>query len=342
MRLGYIAQHINAKLECDKEDLVVSGVASLECATQHDITFFYDRKYKSQLAQTKALACVIRKDDLPPEHRFVPLIVDDIYLAVVRLLELFNPYKVEKKKGISRLSYISDSAEIGDDVYIGEFVHIGESSKIGNRTQIYTGVFIDDNVIVGDDCIIYPNVTILKGSEIGSRVIIHSGAVIGSDGFGYFSSDGRILKVPQIGRVIIEDDCEIGSNTTIDRGTVHDTVIGQGCKLDNLVHIAHNVRLGRRCFLAAQVGISGSTVVEDDVLMGGQAGIVGHIRIGKGTRIGAKSGVSKSIKAGGITVFGYPAKEEKRAMRELAALSRITELLPKLITLFKRLDGKNG
>ncbi|MGB9561650.1 MAG: UDP-3-O-(3-hydroxymyristoyl)glucosamine N-acyltransferase [bacterium] len=339
MKLGEVAKYIGGRIEKGKESLDVTGVSSLDEATKSDITFFADPRYKKFLTETKALSCVIQEKELPPQYSFVPIIVDDIHLAVVKLLELFEPNKQPFCPGISPKASISPSARIGEDVYIGEFVYIGDNSIIGNRTILYPGVFIDHNVIIGDACVIYPNVVIRKGCKIGSRVIIHPGAVIGSDGFGYFINEKRNLKVPQIGGVIIEDDCEIGANTTIDRGTIHDTVIGKGCKLDNLIHIAHNVRLGNECFLAAQVGISGSTTLEDKVLVGGQAGLTGHIRIGKGTLIGAKSGVSKSYPAG-VTLFGYPAKEEKKIMRELAALSRLTELFPKLTKLIKDMEER--
>lgn len=341
MKLGEIAYAIGATLAPENSDLPIRGVAPLEEASPGDISFLIDKKYSSLLTRTRATAVVLRQIDLPASFNFVPLVVEDIQLAVVKLLNLFNPFKEVFPPGVSPKARIPDSAKIGKDVAIADFAYIGDNVTIGDGTRIGVGVYIGNGVRIGKDCIIYPNVVIREGCQIGSRVIIQPGAVIGSDGFGYYRGNGRTLKVPQIGSVIIEDDCEIGANTTIDRGTITNTIIGAGSKLDNLIHIAHNVRLGRDCFLAAQVGISGSTVVEDEVSMGGQVGIVGHIRVGKGTRIGAQSGVHKSVPARSF-IFGYPAKEKRRAMREMVALSDLPEFMNEVKRFMKEFKSRYG
>ena len=211
------------------------------------------------------------------------------------MLEKYNEIiSRQGKKGIEQPSFVSQSASLGKDVYIGAFSYVGENVIIGDRVKIYPGCYIGDNVVVNEDSRIFPGVRIYDGCSVGSRVVIHAGAVIGADGFGFApQKDNTYKKVPQIGNVIIEDDVEIGSNTTIDRATMGSTVIRRGVKLDNLIQIAHNVEIGEHTVIAAQTGISGSTKVGRGCMIGGQVGLVGHIQLADGTRINAQSGLSK-------------------------------------------------
>jgi UDP-3-O-[3-hydroxymyristoyl] glucosamine N-acyltransferase len=233
---------------------------------------------------------------------------------------------------------IHPEAKIGKDVRIGAHVVIGKGCEVGDRTRILPNCVLMDGVKVGQDCLLYPLVSVREECEIGNRVIIHNGAVIGSDGFGFAPHEGVYHKIPQVGRVVIEDDVEIGANCTIDRATMGETRIRRGAKLDNLVHIAHNVEVGEWTVMAAQAGISGSTKIGHHVMVGGQVGTVGHIRIGNYVQIGAQSGVSKSIPDGEI-VFGYPARPIMRTKRIEAVVNQLPELLKRVKELERQVEA---
>jgi UDP-3-O-[3-hydroxymyristoyl] glucosamine N-acyltransferase len=247
-------------------------------------------------------------------------------------------------KGIQQPCYISKTASYGENVFIGAFAYLGENVKLGNSTKVFPNAFVGDNVQIGNDSIIHPGVKIYKDCKIGDRVIIHAGTVIGSDGFGFApQADGTFKKVPQTGNVIIEDDVEIGANTTIDRATIGSTFIRAGAKLDNLIQIAHNVEVGNSAVIAAQAGVSGSTKIGKGVMIGGQAGVVGHLQIGDGAKINAQSGVSKSIEPG-KAVTGSPAYDYTAALRSQALSRNLPELerrVKELETLVRQLMGEN-
>jgi UDP-3-O-[3-hydroxymyristoyl] glucosamine N-acyltransferase len=228
-------------------------------------------------------------------------------------------------------------------VAIGPYVVIEDGVKIGDRCVIYSGVWIGYETEIGNDCLIYPNVSIREKTSVGDRVIIHNGTVIGSDGFGYDTKDGVHHKIPQLGCVVVEDDVEIGANVTIDRARFDRTIIGKGTKIDNLVHIAHNVTTGENCMIVAQVGISGSTTIGKNVTLAGQAGLAGHISVGDNAIVGAQAGVTKSV-AANTFVSGYPAKPHKEATKINAHIQRLPEFCDKISQLKKRLDKieKNG
>jgi UDP-3-O-[3-hydroxymyristoyl] glucosamine N-acyltransferase len=297
-------------------------VKALDDAGSQDVSFFENRKYLAALKETQAAAVFIAPDAAGklPSHA-VPLIAKDPYRCFARALELFFPDAGHPKVGSRGAALADASADIEEGAIIEAGAIIGPEAQIGRGTRIAAGAVIGYRVAIGRDCFIGPGASITH-ALIGNRVIVHAGARIGQDGFGFVMGPGGHYKVRQVGRVIIQDNVEIGANTTIDRGALKDTIIGEGTKIDNLVQIAHNVVIGRHCVIAAQTGISGSTILEDYVAMGGQVGTVGHIRIGAGAQIGAQSGVSSDIPRGERWA-GYPAKPASSWAREVALLKRM-------------------
>ena len=229
-------------------------------------------------------------------------------------------------EGVHDTAIVGEKVVLGKDVSIGPYVVVGDDTRIGDRTALHAGVQVGRNCKIGEDTVIYPNVALYRNTEVGNRVILHAGAVIGSDGFGFALEDGRYYRIPHVGRVVIENDVEIGANTTIDRAAMGVTRIGRGTKIDNLVQIAHNVVIGENCGIAAQVGIAGSTRIGNGVEIGGQAGFVGHIEIGDGSKIGAQAGVTKSFPAGSV-ITGYPARDLREMKRIEASETRLPELI---------------
>ncbi|MDX2142425.1 MAG: UDP-3-O-(3-hydroxymyristoyl)glucosamine N-acyltransferase [Rhodospirillaceae bacterium] len=297
----------------------IADVATLEDATSADVSFVSDRAYLTALAASQCGACFISADlaSQAPKSR-ATLLVKDPRAAFAKAATALYPDTAPRW---STTTAIAADAEIAPDASIAVGAVVGAKAKIGARTKIGPNVVIGPGVIVGEDCIISANVTLVC-CLIGSRVIVHPGVRIGQDGFGYYAAPSGPQKIPQLGRVLVHDDVEIGANCTVDRGALGDTVIGQGCKFDNLVQIGHNVVLGRGCILVAQSGISGSCTVGDGVMVGGQVGIAGHVTIGAGAQIAAKSGVMRDV-AAKETVMGYPAKSIRDFWREIAALGRL-------------------
>jgi len=261
--------------------------------------------------------------------------VPDAYTAFATLLSTYQKMMQQQLNGIQEPSYISKSASYGQIVFIGAFAYLGENVRVGNGTKIYPNAYLGNNVKVGDNSIIHPGVKIYHDCVIGNNVIIHAGTVIGSDGFGFVPEAGKHRKVPQIGRVVIGDDVEIGANVTIDRATFGETVIKRGTKIDNLVHIAHNVVVGEDSLLIAQVGIAGSTKVGNRVALGGQVGVVGHIEIGDDVKIAAQSGVPHDIKPN-TTVSGTPALPHEKMLRVYMTLPKLPEMRRTLQDLEKK------
>jgi len=334
--LREIARQLKGNLTDDKSaDLRIRGVSGIKEASEGEITFLANPRYESFLGTTRASAVIVGKEyDVS-----VPMIVvPDPYLAFLQVIKMFTKDVVERyPRGIHPTAVIHETASIGSDACIGAYVVIGEGVSIGERATILPHVCICENVSIGDNCLIYPNVTIREGCELGNNVIIHSGAVIGSDGFGY-ARDGDVhRKIPQVGIVRIEDDVEIGANTTIDRATTGVTLIRRGAKIDNLVQIAHNVIVGENAILAAQVGISGSTEIGRNVVLAGQAGLVGHIKIGDRAMVGAQAGVTKSVPPE-AKVSGYPAREHGFSRRVYAATAKLPEVLKEFRNLVKRVE----
>jgi UDP-3-O-[3-hydroxymyristoyl] glucosamine N-acyltransferase len=244
------------------------------------------------------------------------------------------------KRGIEQPAHVAESAKLGKDVYIGAFSYVGEHVQLGDNVQIYPGAYIGEGVSIGEGSRIFPGVKVYDGCELGARVTIHSGTVVGGDGFGFAPQpDGSYKKIPQIGHVIIEDDVEIGSNTTIDRATMGATIIRKGVKLDNLIQIGHNAEVGQHTVIAAQTGISGSTKLGKACLIGGQVGMVGHIQLADGTRINAQSGVSKSVEQQNTTLTGSPAFDYRTSLKSQAIYRNLPELQQRVTQLEEELKS---
>ncbi len=319
-------------------------MAGLQHAQPGDVTFLANPKYLDHLASTRASAVIVARDlsEQPPEGCAL-LRCANPYAAFARALGFFVS-AAPPPPGIDSTSSIAADATIGAGVSIGPYVVVGARASIGAGTVLYPNVVVGAGARIGDDCIVHAHCSVRERVTVGARVILHDGVVVGSDGFGFATDDdGTHVKIPQQADVVIEDDVEIGANSTIDRPAVGETRIGAGTKIDNLVHIAHGVAIGKRVLLAAQVGIAGSTVIEDDVMMAGQTGVSGHLRVGRGAKVGAKSAVLQSVGAGGF-VTGQPAidhHEWRKATvvyRQLPALKkRVEELEQRLAELEEKL-----
>ncbi len=335
-----IALIVSGKVEGNPETSV-NSFGKIEEAKEGQLTFFANPKYEEFLYSTNASVIILNDTYELKQPVAASLIrVPDAYTAFATLLSKYQEIMQQQLTGIQQPCYIAKNASYGHNVFIGAFAYLGENVKIGNNAKIYPNAYIGDNVIIGDNTIIYPGVKIYNDCKIGNNVVIHGGSIIGSDGFGFApQADGSFKKVPQIGNVVIEDNVEIGSNTTIDRATIGSTLIKKGAKLDNLIQIAHNVEIGNSTVIAAQAGVSGSTKIGNGVMIGGQAGIVGHIQLGDGAKVNAQSGVSKSIEAG-KAVTGSPAYDYTSALRSQAASRKLPELekrVKELEALVKRL-----
>jgi UDP-3-O-[3-hydroxymyristoyl] glucosamine N-acyltransferase len=317
-----LAAHLGAVIKGDPE-IVIRGVCSLDKAEAGHLSFVAKKKFLDAVPGCKASALIV-----PPELKdldFPLLISEQPSLAFARAAQLFAepPFLAP---GVDPRAYVAEGAVLGPGAAVGPLAHVGKGCVIGAGSRIYGGAYLGSNVQVGEDCMIYPGVTILDSCRIGSRVIIHSGAVIGADGFGFAQDEsGRHFKIPQMGYVQIDDDVEIGANSTIDRATFDRTWIQEGTKIDNLVMVAHNVVVGKHSLIISQTGISGSTRLGNHVILGGQVGLVGHIEIGDGARIGAKSGVNRSVKPR-EDISGIPAVPHKEFLRNAANVRRIDSL----------------
>jgi UDP-3-O-[3-hydroxymyristoyl] glucosamine N-acyltransferase len=335
--LSEIAKAVEGQIKGDPL-LCVRGIAPLSNAQADQITFLSENKSLKQSAElnaTKAGAILIKKEmEGGPANRIE---VENPYWAFAKVTELFADATFPFS-GIHKTAMIDPNAEIGNEVGVSPFCVIGKNCKILDKTFLYPHVVIEKDVCIGSLCVIYSHVTIRKGSRIGNRVIIHPGAVIGSDGFGFAEKNGVFTKIHQLGWVEIEDDVEIGANTCIDRGALEPTLIRKGAKLDNQIHIAHNVEVGENTAIAAQTGISGSVKVGKNVKIAGQVGIAGHLEIGDNVFIGAKAGLSKSVPPN-TAVTGYPARELAKAKRIDAILSSLPEFIKRIKLLEEK--GKN-
>ena len=309
-------------------DAEIVDLVPLDEAGPEHVTFFENRKYIGQFLKTRATACFVNEVNAArsPEG-VIPLISDNPYRSFAAALSLFYPDAVVPMsagaQGWREGSSVHPSARLESGAVAEPGAVIGAEARIGEGTRIAAGAVIGERVHIGRNCFIGPNASVTH-ALVGDRVIIHSGAAIGQDGFGFAMGREGHLKVPQIGRVVIQDDVEIGANSTIDRGALRDTIIGEGTKIDNLVQIGHNVVIGRHCVIVAHTGISGSAELGDFVVLGGQVGIVGHVKIGRGSQIAAKSGVDRSIPEG-VTWGGTPPKPMRLWFREIAILKKLAE-----------------
>jgi UDP-3-O-[3-hydroxymyristoyl] glucosamine N-acyltransferase len=321
-------------------DTTVSSFGKIEEATAGQLSFLANPKYNDYLYTTKASLIIVSESLQLQKNITATLIrVKDAYTAFATLLTTYQNLKAQQKKGIETPSHIASTATLGTDVYIGAFAYVGEKVTIGNNTKIFPGVYIAENVRIGNNTTIHAGVKIYEDCVIGNDVIIHAGTVVGSDGFGFAPQpDGSYQKVPQIGNVIIEDQVEIGANTTIDRATMGSTIIKKGVKLDNLIQIAHNVEIGSQTVIAAQTGISGSTKLGQKIMIGGQAGIAGHLTIADGVKIAGGAGVTKNLEGEGKSYAGFPAEDAKNSLktqvytRQLPELEKRVKELEKLVS----------
>ncbi len=323
-----IATLLQGRLE-GNPDVKVSNVAKIEEAGSGDLCFLSNPKYEEYLYSSSA-SVIIVNETLEPTRPYTPTLirVKDAYSSFAFLLEQYNNMiSGSAKTGIEQPSYISPTAQLGKDVYVGAFCYIGDGVVLGDDVKVYPGSFIGNEVKVGAGSKIYAGVKVYHGCELGKKVVLHSGCVVGGDGFGFAPlPDGTYKKIAQIGNVIIEDDVEIGANTTIDRATMGSTIIRSGVKLDNLIQVAHNVEIGANTVIAAQTGVSGSTKIGKNCIIGGQVGIVGHIHIADGTRINAQSGLSKSITNENTTLNGSPAFEYKSSLKSQAIFRNLPDM----------------
>lgn len=326
--LGTIGQWAEAELLRGEADAEIASVGPLEDAPDGALVFFDNTAYLKQLGETKAAACIVspkHKDKVP--ETVAVLLSADPYRAWAKVLANLYPDAMFPKPagfaGISERAVVDPDAKLEDGVSVQAGAVIGAGAEIGSGTAILANAVIGEGVRIGRDCVIGAN-SMVQHALIGNRVYLHPGVCIGQDGFGYAMGPGGHLKVPQVGRVVIQDNVEIGANTTVDRGANRDTVIGEGTKIDNQVQIGHNVVIGRHCVLVSQVGLSGSCTLEDFVAIGGQTGVRGHVRIGMGAQIAAVSVVGEDIPVGG-RYGGTPAKPVKQWFREMAALRKLAE-----------------
>jgi UDP-3-O-[3-hydroxymyristoyl] glucosamine N-acyltransferase len=332
-----LAGYLNGKVIGNPE-IKVSDFSKIEEGKPGTLTFLSNPKYTEYIYTTKASIVLVNSDFTPEKEIAATLIqVPNSYAALASLLNMVENMQ-PKKKGVSSMSVISQDLSIGENHYIGDFVVIESQVKIGTNVQIYPHVYIGDKVVIGDNVTIYPGVRIYKNCIIGNNCIIQSGAVIGSDGFG-FAPDGNGVyhKIPQIGNVVLEDNVEVGANTTIDRATMGSTVVKKGAKLDNLVQIAHNVEIGENTVMAALVGIAGSTKVGKNCMFGGQSGAVGHLSIADGSIFAARAGVSKTIKEPNQAFHGYPHMKAQDFQKSFACYKQLPDMRNKIFELEKQL-----
>lgn len=323
-RLHEIAEAVGARTLGDGE-VWISGVASLEAARAGDLVFVADEKYLARALQSSAGAVIAGEFAAGATGK--PLLIGQHPKLLFARAARFLADESEVESGVAASAVVHSSAKLGAGVVVGERAVIAEGVEIGEGTRIGAGCAIGRRVNIGRGCEIYPNVTIYAGATLADRVLVHAGAVLGSDGFGYVRDpkSGGYEKFPQVGKLVIEDDVEIGANTTIDRGALDETRIGRGTKIDNLVHIGHNCKIGENVVIAAQTGLSGSIVIENNVVLGGQVGIGEHARIEEGVMLGGQGGVlpNKILRGKGVVFWGTPAQPVREYLKQLAALARL-------------------
>ena len=331
-----LAAIVNGTVEGD-ENVKVSTFARIEEGHSGALSSLANPKYTHHIYSTDSSVVLVKKD-FTPEHpvKATLIRVDDPYATVAHLLEMVTQMSKVEKAGIETPSFISEGVDVPEDAYVGAFAYIGKGVKLAPGVKIYPQVYIGDGCEVGEGSVLYAGVKIYAGCKVGKRCIIHSGAVIGADGFGFAPVDGGYEKIPQTGNVEIEDDVEIGANTTIDRAMMGATRIGRGVKLDNLIQIAHNCSVGEHTVMAAQAGVAGSAKIGAHCMVGGQVGFVGHISIADGTQIGAQSGVSKPTKPGD-RVMGSPAVDMGEYARGLVYAKKLGSLYERVKELEKKI-----
>ena len=332
-----IAAYIGGEIVGDK-NATVSTFAKIEEGMPGALSFLSNPKYTAYIYDTQSSIVLVNSDFVPEKPIKATLIkTANAYESLAKLMMLYESVK-PKKRGISSMASVAESATIGENVYIGPFVYVGEKAVVGDNTIIEANASVGDGASVGSDCILYNNVTIYHGCKVGNRCILHAGSVVGSDGFGFAPGANGYDKIPQIGIAILEDDVELGANTCIDRATMGATVIKRGVKLDNLVQVAHNVVIDEHTVMAAQCGVAGSTKIGSWCMMGGQTGISGHIQIGNQVKVGGHSAIANSVKDG-KAVMGYPAFDHTPFARASVVFKKLPEMYREMDTLKKEIES---
>lgn len=334
--VGELAERVAGRLEGDPS-IEVSGIAPLDQAGPEELAFLAQRRYLKRLHHCRAHAILV-SEGLAGSVEMFParIVVKEAHAALPALLPVFYP-EPEPTPSIHPTAVIGEGTHLGKGVSIGPYAVLGRATRIADGVQIGAHTVVGDDCVVGRDSILHPHVVLYPGTRLGERVILHAGVRLGVDGFGYVMLDGQHRKVPQVGACVVEDDVEMGANTCVDRGSIGRTVIGRGTKIDNLVHLAHNVLIGEGVLMAAMVGISGSTRVGDRAMFGGQSGMVGHIEIGEAARVGAQAGVIGDIRAG-ETVSGYPARNNREFLRAMGMAFKLPETLRRIEEVEERLS----
>lgn len=337
-----VAQYLGGRVD-GNEDVKLNTFSKIEEGKNGSLTFLANKKYTHYIYTTQASAILVEENFTPEKPVTGTLIrVKNPYECLASLLQLADSFK-PKKSGIKSTAVISDSANIGENVFIGDYVVIGENVTVADNAVIYPHCFLDDNAVVGKGSKLYSGVKVYENSKIGCNCILHAGVVIGSDGFGFApDAEGRFNKIPQIGNVIIEDDVEIGANSTIDCATMGSTIIHRGVKIDNLCQVAHNVVLGEHSAMAAQSGIAGSTKVGQHCIFAGQVGVVGHVEIADGSTFGAKTGVSGNIRTPGKTWAGCPELDIMNFRKSSVLVKRLPDLYDRISELEHKLNELTG
>lgn len=322
-------------------DVVISSFAKIEEGHPGAISFLANPRYTHFIYETRSSAVLVSNTFKPERPLHCTLIrVNDPYATVASLMDMASKMLQPNPSGIEQPCFIADGTELPDDIYIGAFAYVGKGTKIGKGAKIYPHAYIGENATIGENAIIYSGVKIYHNCRIGNRCIVHSGAVIGADGFGFAPVNGQFNKIPQLGNVVIDDDVEIGANTTVDRATMGSTHIKQGTKLDNLIQVAHNCAIGRNTVMAAQSGIAGSTKIGDHCMIGGQVGFAGHIEVGDNVQIGAQSGIPSNVKDGS-RLMGSPAIDIKKYARQVVLEKNLQNLYDRVKALEAELSSEN-
>lgn len=333
VKLSELAARFGLKLV--GEDRTVQGVNTLDSAGPDELSFLANPKYAASLAATRAGAVIV-----PERHAgdvAVALVSDNPYLSLARIAALFAPPQGTQEPGVSPLAFVHEDALVDPSATVYPFVYVGPRSRVAAGARLFPHVYVGEDCEIGQNATLYPGVTLMSGVRLGRGVICHPGSVLGSDGFGYAQGPEGLVKVPQIGPVVIGDGVEIGANAAVDRGSLGTTEIRTGAKVDNLCQVAHNVRIGEHSILVAQVGVSGSTTIGRGVILAGQAGVVGHLSIGDGAMVGAQSGVGQDL-AAGARVSGSPAYDHGLFLRNSVLLPKLPELFRRVKELEKELS----
>jgi len=334
-----IAEFLKGSVEGNPE-ATVNDISKIEEGKPGTLSFLANPKYEKFIYDTQSTIVIVNADFQPQKDISATLVkVKNAYESFAALLRLYDQSK-PRKSGVSKMASISETASLGKELYVGDFTVVDENTTLGDGVQLYPQVYVGDNVKIGEGTILHPGVKVYEGCEIGANCVIHAGAVIGGDGFGFApNQENNYEKVPQVGKVIIEDHVEVGANTTVDRATIGATILRKGVKLDNLIMIGHNVEIDENTVIAAQSGISGSTKVGKNCMFGGQVGLIGHITIASGVKIAAQSGISKDVKEEGMVIQGSPAFEFGPYQRSYLLFRNLPKIREQINELERKVAG---